>query len=168
LSIGTKIKELRKSKKLTQKELAKKINKSERVLQKYESGEIIPSFTVIEDIAAALDVSYLSLMIETVANPEKEDFFEETKKAWETLHTNKIKLTMLDHPDITNPVPFSEVLTPDKADELLNKILDQRDIGRLLQDEKPIYYNRHALSEYERKRVLAMLRIMFLQEGELE
>lgn len=55
--ISNRIRELRKNKKLTQKELAEMINKSERALQKYESGEITPKYSAMEDIAKALNVT---------------------------------------------------------------------------------------------------------------
>lgn len=59
--IGERIKKLRKEKKLTQKELAPKIGKSVRMLQKYEDGEVIPTFHQANIIANALDsdVNYI-------------------------------------------------------------------------------------------------------------
>lgn len=55
--IGGNIRSLRKSRGLTQKELAKRISKSLRTLQKYEFGEIEPSLSIINEISVILNVS---------------------------------------------------------------------------------------------------------------
>ena len=55
--IGTRIREARKAVKLTQTDLANKINKQLRTVQKYESGEIAPSIEVINEISTVLNVS---------------------------------------------------------------------------------------------------------------
>lgn len=61
MKVAEQIKKLRKGK-ITQKELAKKLHKSERMIQKYESGEVIPSVDILRKIAAALDVSIHEIM----------------------------------------------------------------------------------------------------------
>ena len=50
------LKELRKSKKITQKELAQKLGVSISVISRYEAGNIIPTPERLEEIAEALDV----------------------------------------------------------------------------------------------------------------
>lgn len=55
--IGERITILRKQQKLTQTELAHKLNKSLRTVQKYERGEIEISFTVINELAAILNTT---------------------------------------------------------------------------------------------------------------
>lgn len=55
--IGQRIRQFRKEKGLSQTELAEKIGKSLRTIQKYEKGEIEVAISVISDIAAVLDVS---------------------------------------------------------------------------------------------------------------
>jgi transcriptional regulator with XRE-family HTH domain len=60
--IGDIIKTERKKKKLTQKYLATEIGKSERMLQKYENGEVTPSIEVIEKISEILEVPIFSLL----------------------------------------------------------------------------------------------------------
>ncbi|WP_346913912.1 helix-turn-helix transcriptional regulator [Clostridium sp.] len=60
MNIGDIIKTERKKKNLTQKELAEKINKSERMIQKYENGEVTPSIEVLNNIGAALGVFIFS------------------------------------------------------------------------------------------------------------
>lgn len=65
VNIGEIIKNERKKKNLTQKELAEKINKSERMMQKYENNEVTPSIEVLTKIAAALDVTFNDLITNT-------------------------------------------------------------------------------------------------------
>ena len=55
--IGYNIKFYREKAKLTQTELADKINKNIRTLQKYEKGDIAPTFSIIKKIAKILEVS---------------------------------------------------------------------------------------------------------------
>lgn len=55
--IGYNIKFYREKAKLTQTELADKINKNIRTLQKYEKGDIAPTFNIIKKIAEILGVS---------------------------------------------------------------------------------------------------------------
>lgn len=62
--IGSKIKKLRKEKKMTQSQLAEKIGKTESSIRKYEKGLIEIPLSVLEDIAKVLDttVYYLGSM----------------------------------------------------------------------------------------------------------
>lgn len=62
MNIGYIIKGERKKKNLTQKELAEKINKSERMIQKYENGEVTPSIDIITKIADELNVDIIELI----------------------------------------------------------------------------------------------------------
>ena len=54
--LGENIKKARNSAGLTQKQLAEKISKGFSTVQKYELGILEPSFSIIEEIAAALDI----------------------------------------------------------------------------------------------------------------
>lgn len=54
---GKRLKEIRISKGLTQKELAVLINSTERGIQRYESGERKPNFEAIIALATTLEVS---------------------------------------------------------------------------------------------------------------
>lgn len=74
MEIGKRIKELRKSKGITQKELAKKLNKSERLIQKYESGDTNPPLPMIHEIANILDIEVSTLLKELVEIEDKKDF----------------------------------------------------------------------------------------------
>ena len=55
-NIGLNIKKYREEKGLTQTELADKLGKTLRTVQKYESGEILPSINNVYEIAKALEV----------------------------------------------------------------------------------------------------------------
>lgn len=55
-NIGLNIKKYRKEKGLTQTELADKLGKTLRTVQKYENGEILPSINNVYEIAKALEV----------------------------------------------------------------------------------------------------------------
>lgn len=56
VEIGRRIKAARKAAKISQTDLANRINKTLRTVQKYESGEIVPSIDMIGQIAEVLDV----------------------------------------------------------------------------------------------------------------
>ena len=55
--IGLNIKKYREEKGLTQEELANEIGKSLRTVQKYESGDILPSFDNVHEITKILGIS---------------------------------------------------------------------------------------------------------------
>lgn len=84
MNIGDTIKSERKKKNLTQKQLAEKINKSERMIQKYENGEVIPSIEVLNKIGAALGV-FIFKFENTDSNQSIEqlqsDYFEQYIKS---------------------------------------------------------------------------------------
>ena len=56
VEIGRRIKAARKAAKISQTDLANRINKTLRTVQKYESGEIVPSIDMIGQIAEVLGV----------------------------------------------------------------------------------------------------------------
>lgn len=62
MDIGNNIKSIRKKNKLTQKDLADKLNKSVRMVQKYENGEVTPNIEVLKEISKILNVSLDSLL----------------------------------------------------------------------------------------------------------
>ena len=53
----TRIKDFRKSIKLTQKQMAERLNISERAYQYYESGQGVPSLDTISEISDTFNVS---------------------------------------------------------------------------------------------------------------
>lgn len=78
--IGEKIKKHRKAKKITQKELAEKIGRTESSIRKYESGATEAPFSVLGSIANALEIPLSALLPRPDAfiTPE---LFERTKQA---------------------------------------------------------------------------------------
>lgn len=60
--VGKKIKEIRKSLKMSQTDLAVKLGKTLRTVQKYESGEIELSVAMVNEIAAVLGISPAELI----------------------------------------------------------------------------------------------------------
>ncbi len=62
VEIGKRIKAARKAARLSQTELANRLDKTMRTIQKYESGEIEPSIAMINAIAKILDTSPADLI----------------------------------------------------------------------------------------------------------
>lgn len=59
---GKTIKELREKRRLTQKELAEKINVSDKTVSKWETGKGLPDVSVLEELAKALGTSITELL----------------------------------------------------------------------------------------------------------
>ena len=59
---GTMIRKLRESKKMTQEELAAKIYVSGKAVSKWETGQGFPDISLLEPLAAALDISVIELL----------------------------------------------------------------------------------------------------------
>ena len=89
--IGYNIKFYREKAKLTQTELADKINKNIRTLQKYEKGDIAPTFNIVKEIAETLGVSPYDIVRNAKA----------LKEAVTPIDTD-VKKEMVDHPSHYN------------------------------------------------------------------
>ena len=72
MDIGNNIKKLRKSKGLTQTQLAQKINKGLRMVQKYESGEVTPTLEILFELGKIFDINPL-LLIKPVEEIPQDD-----------------------------------------------------------------------------------------------
>ncbi|WP_294526188.1 helix-turn-helix domain-containing protein [uncultured Allofournierella sp.] len=59
---GATIRKLREAKKLTQAQLAEKLDVSDKAVSKWETGKGLPDITLIEPLAAALGVSLMELL----------------------------------------------------------------------------------------------------------
>lgn len=70
--IGMKIKEMRRTKKISQKKFAEMLGKSERTIQKYEAGEIDFNISTIREIADKLNLSWFELLNAKSGIPETE------------------------------------------------------------------------------------------------
>lgn len=62
MTIGDNIKKYRKLARITQVELAQKINKSESTIRKYEANNVKPDFSVLDDIANVLGCTLIDLV----------------------------------------------------------------------------------------------------------
>lgn len=71
LTIGDKIKAIRKERGLTQKEFAKKLNKSERMIQKYENSEVEPKLEILKEICNKLNVDMADLIDSNVIDKNR-------------------------------------------------------------------------------------------------
>ena len=70
-AIGLRISTIRKELGLTQKELAEKLHVSDKSVSKWETGTHFPDIAIMEDLAAALDISAAELLGLEHATPEK-------------------------------------------------------------------------------------------------
>jgi DNA-binding XRE family transcriptional regulator/desulfoferrodoxin (superoxide reductase-like protein) len=59
---GTMIKRLREDRKMTQAQLAEKLNVSDKAISKWETGRGYPDITLIEPLASALGISVIELL----------------------------------------------------------------------------------------------------------
>lgn len=59
---GKTVKELREKRNITQKELADRINVSDKTVSKWETGKGLPDISIIEDLAKALGISIAELL----------------------------------------------------------------------------------------------------------
>jgi transcriptional regulator with XRE-family HTH domain len=148
LGIGDRIKELRKSKKVTQRELARKIHRSERIVQKYESGEVSPPWNAVERIAEALNVPFNELVPDN--SQEAIDLFDTPREIDIVFHEPiEEKIKDKNGGEFTRAIPLEKVR--------------QRffDVGYILKYREEAYYNGHLLSDEERRRALDMLKVLF-------
>ena len=71
--IGKAIQKQRRAQKITQKEFAQRLGKSERTIQKYESGEILLKIDVLKQIANELNVPWQELLSAEDTNTTKDN-----------------------------------------------------------------------------------------------
>lgn len=76
MDIGNALKTIRKSKQLTQKQLADKVGISNTYLSEIENNSRRPSIDVIKTIADALQINFLYLIVKSL---EKDDLKHENK-----------------------------------------------------------------------------------------
>ena len=82
MSIGEKIKELRKSEKLNQEEFGKKVGISKNAVWNYENGKREPSLEILTKISNAFDMSLLEILVDEHGQVDEKDF--------NTLNTSEI------------------------------------------------------------------------------
>lgn len=89
--IGEKIKEIRKKNKLTQSELAKKIDKTLSSIQKYEKGDIDISFSVLNKIAQVLNTDLSYLLGFNISDNYRSEMEEEFEPKFKNIYDEIVK-----------------------------------------------------------------------------
>jgi transcriptional regulator with XRE-family HTH domain len=121
MSFGKRLRELRRAKKITQKELARILKISESAVGMYERDEREPSFELTKKIADVFDVTtdYLLGRSDTIYTKDEEEFIEDIDLPIETL-MEKYKLTIDGEPatkdEIENIIAFIRALRTTKKD----------------------------------------------------
>ena len=84
--VGEFIKQKRREKKLTQKELAQKLLITDRAISKWERGICCPDISLLRDLSSILDISINELLsgedIEKLELEQSEDILLETVKQY--------------------------------------------------------------------------------------
>ena len=84
--IGKNIQKHRRAQKITQKEFAKRLGKSERTIQKYESGETIMKMDVVKEVAEELNIPFQELLYPVgIDNALKEPIKQSTSYEFHTM-----------------------------------------------------------------------------------
>ena len=103
INIGSTIKEARKKSKMTQKQLAKELNKSERMIQKYEKNEVIPSFEIMKQISRILNTDIhnpilndaIKTIDETLSNVDNSIHYQLSQRQKTSTSTDKFEASDL-------------------------------------------------------------------------
>jgi len=90
MTVGERIRDVRKAKKMTQSQLAAKLGVHYMVISQYESGKRKPKFETLQRVATALDVTPLYLMGLESADQESAAFDELLDLAYETREDAKV------------------------------------------------------------------------------
>ena len=88
LIIGNNIKELRKINKMTQSDLAEKLNYSNKAVSRWESGEVIPDVQTLNNICEIFEVPIESIFKEQLPT-------EKVKKEYKFRMGNKMAISLL-------------------------------------------------------------------------
>lgn len=88
LIIGNNIKELRKINKMTQNDLAEKLNYSNKAVSRWESGEVIPDVQTINNICEVFEIPIENIFKEQLPT-------EKVKKEYKFRMGNKMAITLL-------------------------------------------------------------------------
>lgn len=88
LIIGANIKELRKANKLTQFELAEKLNYSNKAISRWESGEVIPDVLTLNRLCEIFNIPLSQIFEENVTT-------KKVKKSYKLQMGNKLAISLL-------------------------------------------------------------------------
>ena len=106
MNIGDTIKTYRKQNKITQTELANRLNKSLRTVQKYESNETVPSIKVLEDIAKILGTTLKSFTSDQITRDIVNDYVSNMSNDELITYENRNKFKH----EIDNQIPIHNKL----------------------------------------------------------
>ena len=124
MNIGDAIKKYRKINKMTQTDLAIKLNKSLRTIQKYESNEVTPSLQVLKDIIKALNApmsEFTENDYNKVLNQTLRHFLDNYSNDELLVEHNKIQFSE----DLNNEVLIYDKLDPKQLELLyMSRIRD--------------------------------------------
>ncbi|WP_076170661.1 helix-turn-helix domain-containing protein [Clostridium botulinum] len=127
MNYGAKIKLERKKKGITQKQLAKKLGKSESIIRKYESGNVIPSIEMYEQIADILDVPIDKII---VLPPQEKTEIDSFEMIYDFIDKY---FNLYNYTDLLKEIPF-----PEQMELALNiKNLLQNKIEKITQPIEP-------------------------------
>lgn len=149
-TVGTRLRRFRKNKKLTQGELAKLINKTTRMVQKYESDEVVPPWDVIKNLANILDVDMADLIIYA------DEAFDSIDNTGYT-----VKFRLPNHDKEKSP----QGITSYKHVSVAEAIRRTYDLRYLLENQQQeAYFNGRVLTKRERRQVYNILKALFQEE----
>lgn len=120
LTIGDKIKAIRKEKGLTQKEFAAKLNKSERMIQKYENSEVKPKLEILKEISIELGVNISDLINNNAINKNRLLSIMKSKKITPQQLSEKLEIPI----NIINEYITNKELVTESDFKILYKITD--------------------------------------------
>lgn len=118
--VGRKLKLIRQQRRITQKELATRINKSVSAISSYESNAQLPPLDVLESIASELNVSLDFI----VGNDST------TSYSTQNLTQEQSEIIALLFREFSTPQPESDVLTPEQIfilQKLINLFTNKKD-----------------------------------------
>lgn len=123
MCIGQKIKKYRMENKMTQTELGNAVGKSLPIIQKYESGRIVPHIDVIERIAKVLNVNPADIYLdEGIAGLERK-YNELLEKYNETVNENNCLKAELKELQVQNSINYDLIkYQKDQINKLQNLI----------------------------------------------
>lgn len=143
MSIGNKIKTLRKLANMTQVELAQKLGRSESMIRKYESDSVTPNIEILKKIAEIFNVSVRDIVTEEgtsyIVNQNTGDHYIFNTPKVDDLAEDKTKLKLLgletkfnleignavnEYIAYITPKSDNDLATKEKADQLLKKIAE--------------------------------------------
>ena len=97
--VGEFIKQKRKEKKLTQKELAQKLSITDRAISKWERGICCPDISLLKDLSSILDISINELLsgedIEKLELEQSEDILLKSVKQYTSIEKKKNKKLLI-------------------------------------------------------------------------